>query len=214
VAPWRGTWGWDGGVLTNQASHHIDMLEWMMGDVDSVMVMTARRLARIETEDTAAAILRFRNGALGVIEATTATRPADLEGSISILGERGSVIVGGYALDKLVTWAFCDSEPGDDAIHETHGQNPNQFAWNYAEYYRNVIDAVRHGRTALVDGLEGRRSLELINALYESAETGREVALRFRPKESKLGVREAPGETTAPRRTNAGPPASLRRMTS
>src|SRR6266404_9599055 len=83
--PWRGTWAWDGGVLTNQASHHIDMLEWMMGEVESVTAMTCTRLAKIEAEDTAVAILRFRNGALGVIEATTATRPIDLEGSISIL---------------------------------------------------------------------------------------------------------------------------------
>src|SRR5207253_3813000 len=93
AAAWRGTWAWDGGVLTNQASHHIDMLEWMMGDVDSVTAMTCTRLAKIEAEDTAVAILHFRNGALGVIEATTATRPKDLEGSLSVLGEKGSVVV-------------------------------------------------------------------------------------------------------------------------
>jgi UDP-N-acetyl-2-amino-2-deoxyglucuronate dehydrogenase len=90
AAPWRGTWAHDGGVLANQASHHLDLLEWMMGDVESVVAMSTHALARIEAEDTAAAVLRFRSGALGVIEATTATRPKDLEGSLSVLGEFGA----------------------------------------------------------------------------------------------------------------------------
>lgn len=187
AAPWRGTWQWDGGVLTNQASHHIDMLEWMMGDVESVMAMTATQLARIEAEDTGIGMLRFRNGALGLIEATTATRPRDLEGSISILGERGSVVVGGFAMDQLVTWDFAQRKPEDASIFETHGQNPDAFAWNHTEYLRGVIEAIRRGSKALVDGLEGRKSLELINALYESAESGREVLLRFRPRVCRLG---------------------------
>lgn len=92
---WRGTWALDGGVLTNQASHHVDLLEWMMGDVDSVYAASSTALANIEVEDTAIAVLKFRSGALGCIEATTATRPRDLEGSISILGEKGSVEIGG-----------------------------------------------------------------------------------------------------------------------
>jgi predicted dehydrogenase len=174
--------------MMNQASHHIDMLEWMMGEVQSVMAITATRLAPIEAEDTVVAALRFRNGALGVVEATTATRPRDLEGSISILGEKGSVVVGGFAMDRLVTWSFADPEPGDDTIFETHGENPREFAWNHTEYLQSVVDAIRGGTKALVDGLEGRKSLELITALYESAETGREVALRFRPKLCRLGV--------------------------
>jgi predicted dehydrogenase len=187
AAPWRGTWSQDGGVLTNQASHHIDMMSWMMGEVESVTCMTSTRLAHIEAEDTAVALLRFCSGALGVIEATTATRPADLEGSISILGERGSVVIGGFAMDRLQTWAFEGEEPGDASIFETHGCNPDVFAWNHTEYLRSVIESIRSGRKALVDGLEGRRSLELINALYESSETGREVVLRFRPRRARLG---------------------------
>lgn len=189
-APWRGTWAWDGGVLTNQASHHIDLLEWMMGEVETVMAMTATQLAKIEAEDTAVAILRFRSGALGVIEATTATRPKDLEGSISILGEKGSVVVGGFALDRLTTWEFKNPEPEDQTVFQTHGENPKEFAWNHAEYLRGVVDTILNGKKALVDGLEGRKSIELINALYESAETGRAVTLRFRPKECRLGKKE------------------------
>lgn len=188
AASWRGTWALDGGVLTNQASHHIDMLEWMMGEVDSVTAMTATRLAPIEAEDTAVAILRFRSGALGVIEATTATRPADLEGSISVLGEKGSVVIGGFAMDRLQTWQFVDARPEDADIFAEHGANPADFAWNHREYLREVVETIQSGQKALVDGLEGRKSLELINALYESVETGREVPLRFRPKKCRLGL--------------------------
>lgn len=188
-SPWRGTWALDGGVLTNQASHHIDMLEWFMGDVESVSAMCATRLANIETEDVGVATLRFKSGALGVIEATTATRPKDLEGSITILGEKGSVQVGGFAMDKLVTWSFSDRRPEDDLILKTHSENPKDFAWNHEEYLRGVISSIHTGQKALVDGLEGRKSLELINALYESAETGREVPLRFRPKVCRLGMK-------------------------
>lgn len=187
AAKWRGTWAADGGVLTNQASHHIDVLEWMLGDVESVSAMTATRLVQIEAEDTGVAIMRFRSGALGVVEATTGARPKDLEGSFSILGEKGAAVVGGFALDKLVTWNFAEPRPEDDKIFETHGENPKEPGWNHRQYLAGVVATVRQGAKALVDGLEGRKSLELINALYESAETSREVVLRFRPKVCRLG---------------------------
>ena len=106
--PWRGTWAMDGGVLTNQASHHVDMLEWMMGDVESVFAKMTTALADVETEDTAIVTLKFKNGALGIIEATTATRPTNLEGSRSILGENGTVVVGGVAVNEMQTWVFED----------------------------------------------------------------------------------------------------------
>ena len=100
---WRGTWLMDGGVLTNQASHHIDLIEWLMGDVESVFAKSTNAIANIEAEDTAVVTLKFRNGALGIIEATTATRPHDLEGSISILGEGGTVEIGGFAVNEMKT---------------------------------------------------------------------------------------------------------------
>jgi len=184
---WRGTWALDGGVATNQASHHIDMLEWLMGQVESVMAMTETRLARIEAEDTALALLRFTSGALGVIEATTATRPRDLEGSLSILGEGGPVEIGGFFMNQLRTWQFSQPRPEDEKILATHGSNPEQWAWNHAEYLKDVVKAIRTGTKGLVEGLEGRRSLELITAIYESAETGQEVRLRFRPRWARLG---------------------------
>lgn len=189
AARWRGTWAYDGGVLTNQASHHIDMLLWLMGEAETVMAKTATQLVDIEAEDTGVAIIRFRNGALGVIEATTATRPKDLEGSISILGEKGAVEVGGFFMNELKTWKFDPEKKRDGSIFDTHGKVPSELAWNHQKYLENVIQSFTEGTHALVDGLEGRKSIELINALYESAETGREVPLRFRPSRCKLGVR-------------------------
>jgi len=187
---WRGTWWGDGGVFTNQGDHFIDLLTWMMGDVESVMCMTTTHLAKIETEDTGVAILRFTNGALGVIEATTATRPVDLEGSISVLGDKGSVIVSGFAANKIVTWKFEDELEKEQEILEEYTNLPQDVYYQgHYEYIRDVIECIRQDRRGLVDGFEGRKSLELINALYESAETGKEVFLRFRPRNSKLGRR-------------------------
>jgi len=186
---WRGTWAYDGGVLTNQASHHIDMLEWFFGDVISVHARAITALARIETEDTAIATLKFRNGALGIIEATTATRPADLEGSLSILGEKGTVEIAGFAVNQIRHWCFVDEFPSDKDVIEKFSVNPpNVYGFGHQAYYQHVIDCLVHQRAALVDGLEGRKSLELISALYESIETGEEVPLRFMPRLSRLGV--------------------------
>jgi predicted dehydrogenase len=187
---WRGTWALDGGVLANQASHHVDLLEWMMGEVASVFAMGTTALARMEAEDTAVVTLRFKNGALGVIEATTATRPADLEGSISILGEGGTVEIAGFAVNKMKTWAFGNPLPSDTDVLERYSVNPpNVYGFGHQAYYEHVVQCLRDGRRGLVDGLEGRKSLELIMAIYESMETGKEVALRFRPTRCRLGVR-------------------------
>jgi UDP-N-acetyl-2-amino-2-deoxyglucuronate dehydrogenase len=188
-AAWRGTWANDGGVLANQASHHVDLLTWMMGDVESVHGMGITALANIEAEDTAVVTLRFRNGALGIIEATTATRPKDLEGSISILGSQGSVEIGGFALNELKVWQFSQPQPDDATAAEQWGRNPDHpFGYAHAQYYAHVVDCVESNRHQLVDGLEGRRSLELITAIYESIETGDEVKLRFRPSRCRLGM--------------------------
>ncbi len=185
---WRGTWAYDGGVFTNQASHHIDMLTWFMGPVESVKAVGVTRLANIECEDTGAAILRFTNGAIGIIEATTATRPKNLEGSISILGEKGTIVIGGFFMNELVTWNFEEPEPGDDDVFERYGKNPEWWGYNLGEYLKGVIDSIAVNKAGLVDGLEGRKSLELISAIYESIETGNEIYLRFQPKQCKLGI--------------------------
>ena len=189
---WRGTWAMDGGVLANQASHHVDLLEWMMGEAESVYAISCTRLADIEAEDTAVVTLRFRNGALGVIEATTATRPKDLEGSISILGENGTVEIAGFAVNQMRTWNFSKPEPDDADVVEKYSVNPpTVYGFGHQAYYEHVVNAILRGGPMLIDGLEGRKSLELITAMYESIETGLPVQLRFNPKRCRLGQRHA-----------------------
>jgi predicted dehydrogenase len=185
---WRGTWAHDGGVFMNQAVHHIDMLSWFMGNAETVRSMAATRLVKIEAEDTGVAIIRYNSGALGVLEATTATRPKDLEGSISILGEKGSVVIGGFFMNQLETWNFADKQPIDDVIFEQYGKNPPELGHNLGEYLKGVVTSLKTKKAALVDGLEGRKSLELITALYESIENDADVQIRFRPKKCKLGI--------------------------
>jgi UDP-N-acetyl-2-amino-2-deoxyglucuronate dehydrogenase len=177
TAAWRGTWRYDGGVLANQASHHIDLLEWMLGEVESVSGMATTALARIEAEDTAVATVRFANGALGLVEATTATRPKDLEGSLSVLGEKGSVVVGGFSANELATWNFAEAKPEDATIFATHGRNPAEpkLGYAHAAYYAHVVQCLQDGTPALVDGAEGRKSLAMLVALHESITTGRAI---------------------------------------
>ncbi|PIP98582.1 MAG: oxidoreductase [Shewanella sp. CG18_big_fil_WC_8_21_14_2_50_42_11] len=186
--PWRGTWALDGGVLTNQASHHVDLLEWMMGEVESVHAMSTTALANIEAEDTAIVNLRFKNGALGIIEATTAVRPKDLEGSLSVLGETGTVEIGGFAVNQMKVWNFTEQQEGDAEVMEKYSVNPpNVYGFGHHAYYEHVVDSILNNKKHLVDGLQGRKSLELINAIYESIETKKEVFLRFKPKHCRLG---------------------------
>ncbi|WP_291440716.1 Gfo/Idh/MocA family oxidoreductase [Desulfovibrio sp.] len=188
---WRGTWALDGGVLTNQASHHVDLLEWMLGDVESVFAKSRTALVNIEAEDTAIALLKFRNGALGIIEATTATRPKDLEGSLSVLGEKGSVVIGGFAVNKMETWQFDPSLPEDEDVMEKYSVNPpDVYGFGHKAYYDHVVSCLEDNKSLLVDGLEGRKSLELIMAIYESIETNKEVFLHFSPQKCRLGHKE------------------------
>ena len=176
-------------MLTNQASHHIDMLEWFFGDVVSVHARSTTALVKIETEDTAVATLKFRSGALGIIEATTAVRPADLEGSLSILGAKGAVEIAGFAVNQIRHWRFVDELPSDKEVIEKFSVNPpNVYGFGHQAYYQHVVECLADRGAALVDGLQGRKSLELISALYESIETGQEVPLHFVPRRSRLGM--------------------------
>ena len=185
---WRGTWAMDGGVLTNQASHHIDLLEWMVGEIESVFAKSITALSDIEAEDTAVVAVKFRNGALGIIEATTAVRPKDLEGSISLLGAKGTVEIGGFAVNEMKTWNFTETSPEDEDIISKYSVNPpNVYGFGHKAYYEHVVDCIHNNKKHLVDGLEGRKSIELINAIYESIESGKEVGLRFNPSKCKLG---------------------------
>jgi predicted dehydrogenase len=184
---WRGTWKMDGGVLTNQASHHIDLLQWLLGPVDSVKAYVSTRLVNIEVEDTGVAVLKFKCGALGVVEATTATRPTDLEGSLSLLGEKGSVVIGGFSVNKPVTWNFVEPRQEDEEIQSLITNPPNVYGFGHQPYYQHVLESIDSGRNSMLAGLEGRKSLEIINALYESAFTGREVHVNYVPEGVPLG---------------------------
>jgi UDP-N-acetyl-2-amino-2-deoxyglucuronate dehydrogenase len=145
------------------------------------MAKTATQLADIEVEDTGLAIIKFRSGALGLVEATTATRPKDLEGSLSLMGEKGTVVIGGFAVNKLETWNFVglSSEDSQKKIEQSTEIPPNAYGFGHSRYLDHVVDCIVNNKQALVDGLEGKKSLELINAIYESAETGKEVFLKF-----------------------------------
>jgi len=186
---WRGTWLNDGGVFTNQASHHIDLLTWMMGPVESIFAKASTRLSNIEVDDTGVCVLKFKNGALGTIEATTATRPKDLEGSVSILGEGGSVEIGGFAVNEMKVWNFVDSIESDKDILRDYKENPpNVYGFSHLRYLDHVVKCVLNGSDNLVDGLEARKSLEIIHAIYQSIETNKEVFFNEQIKSSKLGI--------------------------
>ena len=185
---WRGTWAMDGGVFANQASHHVDLLEWMLGEPVSVYAKSRTALVDIEVEDTGVAVITFASGAIGIIEATNATRPKDLEGSISILGEKGAVEIGGFAVNEMKVWNFETPVEGDEEVLTRYKTNPpDVYGFGHISYLEHVVNCIEQGSPSLVDGLEGRKSLELINAIYESIETGKEVRLRFQPQRCKLG---------------------------
>lgn len=155
---WRGTWAYDGGVFANQAAHHIDMLIWMLGEVESVFAKIATRLADIEVEDTGVALLKFKNGAPGVIEATTATRPRDIEGSISILGEKGSAEVGGFAMNQMNLWNFKGSLPADKEAFTKYKENPpNVYGFGHREFLKDAVRRIRNNQGSVTDGLQGER---------------------------------------------------------
>jgi UDP-N-acetyl-2-amino-2-deoxyglucuronate dehydrogenase len=179
-APWRGTWEFDGGAFMNQASHYVDLIQWLVGPVESVMAKTATLARRIETEDTGIAVLRFRSGALGVIEVTMLTYPRNLEGSITILGEKGTVKLGGTAVNRVEHWMFADYSDDDTLVDSAASTPPNVYGFGHVGYYRNVLAVLRGEATPETDGRAGRKSVELILGIYESAKTGREVPLPLR----------------------------------
>lgn len=187
-AEWRGTWKLDGGVLANQASHHVDMLIWMLGKPTSVQALGRTALADIEAEDTAVGIVEFESGALGIIEATTAVRPRDLEGSISILGSKGTVEVGGFAMNELLVWNVPGHEMETKELEIWSQNPPDVYGFGHKSLYENLLAKLRGRNHNLVTGKEGKASLEVIAALYESMEKGEKIYLPSKGRHSKLGI--------------------------
>lgn len=176
-ARWRGTWEFDGGAFMNQASHYVDLLDWLIGPVESVQAYTATQARDIEVEDSGVLSLRWRNGALGSMAVTMLTYPKNLEGSITILGEKGTVRVGGVAVNEIQHWEFADQQPGDERINEASYQTTSVYGFGHPAYYENLIQALRGDAEPETDGREGLRSLEVLIATYLSARDGRQIAL-------------------------------------
>jgi UDP-N-acetyl-2-amino-2-deoxyglucuronate dehydrogenase len=176
-ARWRGTWEFDGGAFMNQASHYVDLLDWLIGPVESVMAYTATLARRIEVEDTGVAALKWRNGALGSISVTMLTYPKNFEGSITVLGESGSVRIGGVAVNQIQHWEFATAHPMDESVESANYETTSVYGHGHPLYYNNVIGTLRGEAEAETDGREGLRSLELLIALYHSARDGRRVSL-------------------------------------
>lgn len=174
---WRGTWEFDGGAFMNQASHYVDAIYWLLGNVDSVSAFTATMARNIEAEDTGTAILRFRSGIIASINVTMLTYPKNFEGSITIIGEKGTVKVGGVAINKIDKWEFEDYDDDDRMIVDSNYNPPNVYGFGHNKYYRNVIDVLLGKALPSTDGRDGRKSVEIIEAIYLSAKTGQKVSL-------------------------------------
>ncbi len=176
-ADWRGTWEFDGGAFMNQASHYIDLLDWIVGPVESVMAYTGTLARNIEVEDTGVAALKWRNGAMGTVNVTMLTYPKNLEGSITVLGERGSVRIGGVAVNEIQLWNFDAPHEMDAGINDASYQTSSVYGFGHPLYYDNVIKTLRGEAQPETDGREGLKSLELLIAMYMSARDGKRVNL-------------------------------------
>jgi UDP-N-acetyl-2-amino-2-deoxyglucuronate dehydrogenase len=174
---WRGTWEFDGGAYMNQASHYVDAIYWLLGNVDSVSAFTATMARKIEAEDTGSAILHFRNGIIASINVTMLTYPKNFEGSITIIGEKGIVKVGGVAVNKIEKWEFEDYDDDDRIAQDANYQPPNVYGFGHNPYYRNVVDVLLGRAMPSTDGRDGRKSVEIIQAIYLSAKNGKKVSL-------------------------------------
>jgi UDP-N-acetyl-2-amino-2-deoxyglucuronate dehydrogenase len=176
-APWRGRWDLDGGAFLNQASHYVDMVDWLVGPVDSVHAYTATLARDIEAEDTGVMSLRLRKGGLASINVTMLAYGKNFEGSITILGERGTARIGGVAVNQIEHWQFDESRPEDASVRDASYATPSVYGFGHPLYYDNVIASLRGEKHAEVDGYEGLRSLEVIIAAYRSARDGTRVGL-------------------------------------
>jgi UDP-N-acetyl-2-amino-2-deoxyglucuronate dehydrogenase len=176
-AAWRGTWEFDGGAFMNQASHYVDLLDWLIGPVESVQAYTATLARNIQVEDTGVVAIRWRTGALGTMSVTMLAYPKNFEGSITILGEKGTVRVGGVAVNRIDHWEFAEPDADDAQVQQASYQTTSVYGHGHKPYYENVIRSLRGQAAPETDGREGLHSLEILVATYLSARDGRKVAL-------------------------------------
>jgi len=176
-AAWRGTCAMDGGAFLNQASHYADSLQWLGGPIDSVTAMTGTLARRMEAEDTGSAVIKYKSGAIGNLNVSMLTYPGNLEGSLTILGQKGTVRLGGVALNRIVEWSFDEWDKDDELVATSSYDPPDIYGYGHRGYYSNVLKALRGNMSECADGPEGRKSLELISAIYKSSEEGRTIRL-------------------------------------
>lgn len=174
---WRGTWEFDGGALMNQASHYVDLLDWLIGPVESVQAYIGTLARNIQVDDTAVMNIRWRSGAIGSMNVTMLTYPKNLEGSITIIGEKGTVRVGGVAVNEIQHWEFQDPDEDDEKVHQASYETTSVYGYGHPLYYDNVINVLQGNASPETDGREGLRSLELLIAAYLSARDGKRVSL-------------------------------------
>ena len=175
---WHGTWTMDGGALMNQSIHHIDALQWFMGPVRSVQAYTSTLAHSMEAEDVGVAVLKFVSGALGAIEGSTLTWPQNLEGSVSIFGARGSVKIGGTALNRITLWKVDGQlEQEAELLTSQRVDPPSVYGYSHREVIADFADAVRDDRAPGTPATEARKSLALVLAIYAAARTGQEVTV-------------------------------------
>lgn len=176
-AKWRGTWEFDGGAFMNQASHYVDLVDWLIGPVESLQAYTGTLARNIEVEDTGVVSIKWRSGALGSMNVTMLTYPKNLEGSITIIGEKGTVRVGGLAVNEIQHWDFAEADSDDELVKTASYQTTSVYGFGHPLYYKNVIDVLRGDAEPETDGREGLRSLETLIATYLSARDGKRVSL-------------------------------------
>ena len=176
-AQWRGTWEFDGGAFMNQASHYVDLLDWIVGPIESIQAYTATLARNIEVEDTGVISVKWRSGALGSMNVTMLTYPKNLEGSITILGEKGTVRVGGVAVNEIQHWEFAEPHEDDQKVQQASYATTSVYGFGHPLYYDNVINVLRGEAVPETDGREGLKSLEVLIAMYLSARDGKRVAL-------------------------------------
>ena len=169
-APWRGTWEMDGGAFMNQASHYVDLMSWLIGPISSVHAFTSTT-RDIEAEDTGVVNIKWHNGAIGSMAVTMLTYPKNLEGSITILGNKGSARIGGVAVNEIQVWDFDESKDYDDDIRNASYETTSVYGFGHPLYYANVKDVLRGVAEPQTDGRSGLVSLELIEAIYRSAKS-------------------------------------------
>lgn len=174
---WRGSWEFDGGALMNQASHYVDLLHWLFGSVESVHAMIATQARRIESEDSAVLNLRWRSGALGSMNVSMLTYPKNLEASLTVLGETGTVKIGGTAINEIQVWDFADKHPMDEKIHEASAQTTQTIGQGHIRYYENVVATLQGKASPQTDGRDGLKTMEILTAAYLSARDNKTVAL-------------------------------------